>query len=510
MTVGWPVARRWAEHVAQSWFANGEPLLVGGIDIGWPLHIEAFNALVGIAVDPDGRRPTRSLKDILKGGGRDRAVRAHAMRVTRRGGDEAARPASTLFVTEVPTPSMMEPSILAASALHTDEVAVACADHRAIRRWRTHGYRPQALITSFRDERLLLRDARADAQRAWRRYLGEGHRFELNGRDMTAATVSALEPIVLRSAPWLVVEMAALRRVIDAVHPRSIAVASDQHRIGRLVRLVAAEGSSQVVVLQHGLPRTAIAYLPVVADTVCVWSESVRRWFVENGTSAARLCVVGNPRLDATHTSEREVVREDIRRRHRLSGGVNLLIPLSPMDGETNRAIIDIALDALAREPSLVAIVKLHPGYGRDRQTERRIRGARLGGRVRILRHESLSPLLLWAHGVFLHRSSVGQEALAAGTPVAIPDLADSMGDDELRDARLPRLRSGYLLSQWAREIATANGTSQYFSSRHDVLDAITGPRDGRAAERIATVLRSGGSRPATAGGCEELAFQSG
>lgn len=493
MTIDWSLARAWAELHAQHWFESARPpLAVNGIEIGWPLQIEAFEAFLRVATTTAGLASEGgglSPMSMAKRHGHDRALRAWAMRPMTLGSASDPKTAPVLFVNEIPTPSMIEPSIRVANAIPRNRVAVASADPRVMRRWRASGYTPIALNIPWREEWRLIRNGRREAAREWHRYVGGGPRFEFAGHDVTEAALAQLGPLVRNAAPWLAVELRALQRTIDRVRPRVIAVATDQHRIGRLTTLAAA-GRADVAVLQHGLPQTPIAFLPVVADLVCVWSNGVRDWFVNGGTAADRVAVVGNPRLDLLSTLDRRQARARLDADYAMFQARHVLVPLSPLGAETNMRVLEITLDAARADPDLAAIVKLHPGQGESREVRKRVRGAALGTRLKLLRHEPLPRLLLWADATFVYRSTVALESLAASTPVIAADIGPaSIADDELAGLGLPRASTGAELAELVRGLTTDEGRRHYLAGRARALDHMTGPRDGKAAQRAAQLL---------------------
>jgi hypothetical protein len=496
---GWIEARAWAETQAQTWFlADDPPLVVGGVEIGWPLQVDAFEAFLRIAIrvgditaDHQGFSMTRTAKQR----GLDRALRAHAMRLMGRAMPPRRRPGGTLFVSELPTPSMLEPSVRVAQAMPPDRTAVAAADPRVLRHWRGRGFVASPLLLPWRQERRLLARTRRTAGATFSAFLARHPTFDFNGIDVTEPAIRALRPLILNSAPWLAVELQALRRIVAACQPGTIVVATDQHRIGRLTVLAARGSGATVAVLQHGLPQTPIGFLPLVADEICVWSDGVRDWFTARGVDEAKVRVLGNPRLDDLVGLDRERSREQIDAERRITAARRLLVVLSPLGIDANLAVLEVAIDACRLDPGLTCIVKLHPGAGDAGPMLRRISGAGLGARMVVGRRESLVPLLLWADVTFLFRSTVALESLAAGTPVVVADYGPpSIADDELVDLRLPRARSGEELAGHVGGLTDASTRAAFFGERREAMGRMTGPVDGGAAHRIAASLASPGA----------------
>lgn len=505
MTPDWTDARAWAEAHAQSWFVGpaDAALVIQDIPIGWPLQVDAFNAFLRVAMaTADLDRGPRSITGVAKRTGFDRAIRTAGLRVqSLRGPAPAARRGvDAMFVTEVPTPSMLDPSIRVARAMAPGTAAALTADPRAAVSWRTAGFKPALLLLPFREERTLIRNGRAEARLAWKAYVASRPRFAFAGIDVTDATLKELAPVILNSAPWLAVEAAALSRVIARWHPHYLVVATDQHRIGRLTVRAATGTQTAVVVLQHGLPQTAIGYLPLVADRIHVWSAGIRDWFVANGADSSRIVISGNPRLDGLVVEDRDDARREIDREFGPADPDarmrRLLVPLSPMGTETDLAVLRIAIDAMRLEEELRCVIKLHPGSGvTDPINEVIAANPDVHDRLRVMRYESLPVLLRWADVTFLFRSTVGLESLAAGTPVVVADTGrPSIADDEMRSLSLPRAASGHALVAHLQDLATASGRNGFIAERREAIERLAGTTDGRAAIRIAASLQK--SRP--------------
>lgn len=505
MSLGWIEARSWAESQAQTWFlADDPPLTVGGVEIGWPLQVDAFDAFLRVAVQAAGVTADAhsfSVARTAKRFGVDRALRANAMRPL--GGTPQAppQPAAAMFVSEVPTPSMLEPSLRVAAQLPREKVAVAAADPRALRRWRRAGFDAAALLLPWREERRMVATGRRQAAQAWDAFVARRPSFAFGNQNVTEAVMRELRWLIRNSTPWLAVELLALQRMIKVRRPASVVVATDQHRIGRLA-VTACEGTSaNVVVLQHGLPQTPIAFLPLVANQIYVWSEGVRSWFIRHGTQASQVIVVGNPRIDDLMQSDRDTLRAGVDADHGLAATRRLLVPLSPLGMDANLAVLRIVIDAARADPDLVSVVKLHPGSGDSRPIRQRIGDAGLGRRISILQHEPLMPLLLWADVTFLFRSTVALESIAARTPVVVAEYGPvSIADDELAALALPKAASGRDLADHVKRLSVQSERETYLAQRGDEAQEMTGPLDGRASARIASLLmeadasRGGGS----------------
>ena len=473
-----------------------------GIAVGETMRIEVFDSLLDLTrrAGGDSDAPGHGIFRALKRRGFDRAARAWSLRAMvrfhGRSGPPIPRPGSRraeiLFVSELSTPSTLEPSMLAARSLPPGSFMVACADPRSHRAWVKMGQRPHALMLSVPEERRVLASATSSAREAWRAFNADPPAFTFRGLDVSRDVLRALGPLVVRSAPWLAVERRALERTVELVAPSCVVVASDQHRIGRLTATLRAHGGWRLVVLQHGLPQDAIGYVPVVADVVAVWSPASTQWFVSHGTDPARLVETGNPRLDPLVRSNRMLVGAAAATELGLAGRPRLLLALSGLSSEASAAATRLVVDALRRMPEATLVIKLHPGGGNWLPVRRIVDGidATTKSRVRILDRVRLDAMLSWADLVLVHRSSVAVEALAAGTPVAVADVGgQSIADLELAGLDLPRVTSGSDLAATAGDLMEEAARLRYMSARGRQLELVAGTLDGRSSDRVASLL---------------------
>jgi hypothetical protein len=302
----------------------------------------------------------------------------------------------------------------------------------------------------------------------------------LHGRNLAQNALEALRPLVVRSMPWIAAEHAALERWVAGVKPNAIAIASDQHRIGRLAVSIAARHRIATVVLQHGLPQGRIGLLPVVADAVATWSAGSKSWFETRGTPGDRLRVTGNPRLDALAGAASGDTRAK-----------SLLLALSPTMPSTNVALATGAIEALERLSGWTLTIKLHPGQADWAPIERLVK-ERASRRVVVRRYEALYPLLSAASVTIVHRSTVAVESLAAGTPVVVYRTGNepTASDEELRVLDLPVMDGPDDIVDAVERLSTVEGRKRYFADRRASIEQTTGPLDGGSAGRIVTLLR--------------------
>jgi hypothetical protein len=494
MSASFEHLRDWASDRASDWYRDEtgrDRLADPGVPAGDALRIEVFNRLLPLAAEASGVASDfggGGLVDSLKSSGRDRWVRSIGLRLQSLRRSDPVEPVRIAFVGEFATPSGLEPMQRVASALPPASWRAIAADPRIGARW--HGSAPLPATIPWRDERAMIGRASRIARERWAEIRRTPPAIVLDGKDLSGAAMDRLAPLVERSLPWLHVEREAIRRHVERLRPAWLVVASDQHRLGRLSVDVAAASGARSLVLQHGWPQYRIGYVPVVADAVATWSEAAVDWFTDAGASRDRLIVAGNPRLDPLPTIDRVVVRATEAARLGIAGTPAMLLVLSPSDAARNLALVDLALAAVATDPQAVLVVKLHPGDGRWEAVRRRVDEAPVKARVRIQRSEPIGPLLAWADLTLLHRSTVAIESLAAGTPVAIGAVGDeSPGDALPEELRLPEVTRSDELRRLAQAVATDETRRAFVAERWPAVLRVTGPLDGRSAERIATHL---------------------
>ena len=491
-----PDAVEWAATWAQRWFLDefGDDRLAlpDGTSGGWAFHVESFEALVRLAreqrdgVSPQSMHPVA----VLKRQGYDRQARSWGLRLLNATSRTSSDQGPIAVIGEIPTPSMLEPLVAVARELGS-RVAVGAADPRVYRRFAAERLRPRALVIPLGAQREALREGR----RALRPLLTSLRRdppaMPLDGVDIGHEAIETLLPIASRSIPWAGVERSALREFLTASGARSVLLASDQHRIGRITSQVAREMGVRSIVAQHGLPRIPVGLLPVVANRVAAWSDESAAWFTTHGTDPGRVIVTGNPRLDAARSGGRAPSQQLVGDQLGISGSPNLLLALSPDGRDANPSLVATALAALERLPEARLVVKLHPGQGEWSWVAGQVRSSLAADRVRIARAEALPPLLRWADLTLLHRSTIALESLAYGTPIAVIGVAGttSGADAELRNLAPPVARTDGDIVAIAEDVTSDAGRRRYLGERSEALERAVGPLDGRSSSRIASLL---------------------
>jgi hypothetical protein len=388
---------------------------------------------------------------------------------------------------------MTDPLIAVASALGDDAV-VWSADPRVHRRFQRAGLRPDALVTSLKRERRLVRSARRAVAAQIDEIRDSPPVIRLGERDVSREVVQLLTRVAARALPWAAVERAAIADRIHRSGVRCVVLASDQHPIGRLAVTAAHEANVATVVVQHGLPRIRIGLVPVIADRIAAWSANSAAWLADRGTSAHRIVITGNVRVDAAVGMSRRDARESVDRGVGLSGSPRLLLALSPDAGiAVNQWLVDTTLELVAALSDAALIVKLHPGQTDASFVRSRIASRGVRARVRVLRREPIEPLLAWADATFLYRSSVAVESLVQGTPVVLlmPPDSEHASPPELSALRLPTAASAGVAADLLRLLMTPSGREAHLAERMQPLEQAVGPLDGQSSRRVADLCRA-------------------
>lgn len=488
-------ARAWAAHWCQRWFlgpdGNDRLQTTTGAAAGWASHVEVYLLLLTLAREELGEQvPAEPFPDRLKARGYDRMARAWGLRVTRSSQTTTGTNGRVAFVVEVPTPSMSEPIGLVAGTVPPEQRVILCADPRALRALRVRGLDAVALVLPLAEQQRVLRTESRHIAAALQRLSAQPPSMVLNGRDLAPQALERLGRTLRRSLPWLAAEHLALRRSIERTRPGALAIASDQHRIGRLTTSVGRELGIPVTVLQHGLPQAKIGFLPVVADRIAAWSEDSAAWFRRGGTDPDRIVVLGNPRSDRLVSAQAS---------HRMSHSgdhTRLLLALSPAAPSTNARVVETVLEALATMPECELVIKLHPGHREWGWVGGHVSRAALSGKVRVAQHEDMVELLRWADVTLVHRSTVALESLVAGTPVVVvASDAPSVAELELAHLELSSAGDTKALSTAIATAIDPAERSAWFGRRASAIATAAGPLDGEAASRIAQLLIADATR---------------
>ena len=156
---------------------------------------------------------------------------------------------------------------------------------------------------------------------------------------------------VARQIPQLCREIIAIESLLITIKPKSILMASDAHRIGRIIVQLARQLNIKTNVMQHGAPVWEYGYIPVFADKMMVWGKESFYWFLERGVCEEQLAIVGNPRFDKAIKAYSDCY-------HSISPKILLLT--NPIDRNVIKKLIRTFAWATENFKGKV-IIKLHP-----------------------------------------------------------------------------------------------------------------------------------------------------
>ena len=79
---------------------------------------------------------------------------------------------------------------------------------------------------------------------------------------------------------------------------------ADTSYLEKLVVETGAKNNIKSIVVQHGTAEHSIGFFPLVADKICVWSESAKDWLLRNGVNPEKISVTGPARFDNISISQ--------------------------------------------------------------------------------------------------------------------------------------------------------------------------------------------------------------
>ncbi len=134
--------------------------------------------------------------------------------------------------------------------------------------------------------------------------------------------------------------------------PKYFVVATDSHKLGRLVARLGSTSNWTTTVVQHGMPGLQFAYVPVYADRIAVWGDESARWFEERGVPRSKIFISGNPRYDSYKAA---FCNED--------GRPSKIIVIGTTAAEDNLSMTKMVA-AAASDFDLKIFFKPHPSHG--------------------------------------------------------------------------------------------------------------------------------------------------
>ncbi len=296
----------------------------------------------------------------------------------------------------------------------------------------------------------------------------------------------------MEEAPDLVALSIAFERGLGD-HHAGILMETASPLAKAFVRLAQVHGMA-VTVLQHGVIAGAFSYRQTEGDRIAAWGEPDATWFREHLGRPIRVEATGNPRYDApVQARGSSLTRSEPRspgRPHQIVFASQPFVQDRAGRSPTERfAALQLAVDGTARLPEAELVIKWHPAEAGESWPETLARG-----RVRIARTGDAMELMRNAAAVLVISSTIALEAMLLGLPVIF------LGPPDPESPFHPPEDGGGVRVESAQELATVVGdVIQNPAVRRRILDGqeafLLGhyaSLDGRAAERLATFLRSG------------------
>lgn len=168
---------------------------------------------------------------------------------------------------------------------------------------------------------------------------------------LTQKEISKFLKFVKRQIRQICREIVSLKNLLKRTEASVALLASDAHRIGRIVVQLVKPLGIPSYVIQHGAPIWKYGYVPIFADEMLVWGRDSRDWFVGHGVSPEKLRIVGNPRFDnIIQCGPMEGV----------SANPKIFLLPNPIDRELTKQMISSFVSAIDTWPGRI-IIKLHP-----------------------------------------------------------------------------------------------------------------------------------------------------
>lgn len=221
------------------------------------------------------------------------------------------------------------------------------------------------------------------------------------------------------------------------VRPTALVLDEDATPLKRTAAALARGQGARSTVVQHGAPCGPFGFMPLAADTICVWGQSSRRQLEAWGMPAERIRVTGWPGVKRQILSLEPVPRVCAPRAKRFL----LLATVPPRDerpdnvefhltAENYADLFALVQRVLSRIDGAALTIKLHPrasrrtacipfqpiGSGNAGTNDRNEFRSTLP--VRVVRSHDLPTLLAASDCVLSCASTAGIEAALAGAPV--------------------------------------------------------------------------------------------
>lgn len=166
----------------------------------------------------------------------------------------------------------------------------------------------------------------------------------------------------------LLLELRVIRSLLRNKKPAVVVLASDAHRVSRMVVLLCKTMGIRTVVYQHGATIWEYGYVPVFADRMLVWGEASKQWFTDRGVNAEQLIEVGNLRSD--EVGYKALTEMDFLHKKKVYFFPN------PIDRKITDDVISRFI-SICENYELDGVLKLHPSEKNLKFFEERISGVK-------------------------------------------------------------------------------------------------------------------------------------
>jgi hypothetical protein len=224
------------------------------------------------------------------------------------------------------------------------------------------------------------------------------------------------------------------RMILEEVRPKVMVSAGDNQPNGYLFHMAARQCGIPSVVLQHGFIGQEWVFYPLWAETVCVWGDVEKQWYVDRGVAPERVAVTGTVRgLTELPLENRAALRTRLGCRPDQLCAIWLT---TPHGGEWTERLWQWLNDPRVANSPHRLVLKLHP---KEKKTTYAMR---IPDSIGCFSTEELDLASVFAAAdVVIHdHSSVGaeaqfcgQNAICAGVNPPYPDYYEALTEGQVR-----------------------------------------------------------------------------
>jgi len=413
-------------------------------------------------------------------------------------------PAAVLFVASMN--NYLTPMLPVMRALQERGRCVVVVVPRAAAGWGNYGALRAAAPVIFAED--LLDDELAAEIAARRREYGRlfrGQRARLRERLRLDASCSldlwpfagpGMRVVFERLLPHAVGYVSLAERAYCRFEPRVVVLARQRRAFENAFAAVARRDGIPTALVIHGHVSSQPIYHFIdgyldQADLVCAWGAAQHQALVEKGADPARVVVTGNPAWDRLAGGldalpDRAVCRTAVAEQLGLDPARFWVTFTSQAD---SRAFFPAILGAVRALPDANLVVKVHPG---EQVADYPVPAEARAG-CRVVKRTDLHTLLRASDVVLTYTSTTNLEALMAGAPLVVVDLAsnpDMPNRIDLAAYGVPEVRDEATLRETLTRLRADEGRRQRIVAAGARAVADYAYRmDGQSAARVADAL---------------------